>query len=213
MKKFIIGLVAVLILASAPVMAGNPYGSGNYNNNNSGQSNNSGYGSVDPADKAVITLLWMVYSDLQMCRISLDKSVMDNVSAIGHLNNSQSALKKTDMDPAYHSLLSEIDKRISKIKFYLVMNERQAVYERVNQLMAVIKNVLGASGNGLPSYGGYNNGYNPNANNGFTSPVNGNPVTNLPNGSGFVPNQPEIPVNGGQSIQMPVLPSGVVPVH
>lgn len=184
MKRFIIGLLAVLLFASAPVMAGNP-----------GMQ-------VDPNDKAVVTLLWMVYSDLQMCSSSLDKSVMDNVSAIGHLNNAQSALKKSDMDPAYYTLIGEIDQRISKIKFYLVMNERRAVSERLQQLMAVIRNVLGA-GNSLPNTGGYN-GYNPGANNGFSNP----------NGSGFVPTKPEIPVNGQLNPgAMPVLPSGVVPVR
>ena len=130
MKNFIIGLLAVLMFVSGPVMAGNPGGM-----------------QVDPNDKAVITLLWMVYSDLQMCQSSLEKSMMDNVSAIGHLNNAQSALKKSEMDPAYYTLMGEIDQRISKIKFYLVMNERRAVHERLAQLMAVSRSVLGA-GNG-----------------------------------------------------------------
>ena len=205
MKKFIIGLLAVLLFASAPVMAGNPYGSGY---NNSGQSSSNGsYGTVDPNDKAVVTLLWMVYSDLQMCGTSLNQSVMDNVSAIGHINNAQSALRKSEMDPAYYSLIGEIDQRLSKIKFYLVMNERKAVAERLHQLMSVIRNVLGASSGNLPNSGGYS-GYNPNANNGFSNPTGGTPV-----GSGFVPTQPEIPVNGGQVNPMPVLPSGVVPVR
>ncbi|MDD3146635.1 MAG: hypothetical protein PHD82_04990 [Candidatus Riflebacteria bacterium] len=209
MKKYIIGLLAVLLFASAPVMAGYPGSSGNYNN--SGQSgyngNSGGFGAVDPNDKAVVTLLWMVYSDLQMCRASLDQSLMDNVSAIGHLNNAQSALKKSEMDPAYFTLISEIDKRIGKIKFYLVMNERKAVAERLQQLMAVIRNVLGAGGNSLPNVGNYS-GYNPGSNGGFTNQTFGGP-----NGSGYVPSQPEIPVNGGQINQMPVLPSGVVPVR
>lgn len=193
MKKFIIGLLAVLLFASAPVIAGNSSGM-----------------QVDPADKAVVTLLWMVYSDLQMCQTSLNQSAMENVSAIGHLNNAQSALKKSDMDPAYFTLIDEVDKRISKIKFYLVMNERRAVAERLQQLMAVIRNVLGAGNGSLPTTGGYNPGYNPGSNNGFTNPNYGGM-----NGSGFVPTQPEIPVNGqiNNPGLMPVLPSGVVPVR
>jgi len=193
MKNFIIGLLAVLMFVSGPVMAGNP-----------------GSMQVDPNDKAVITLLWMVYSDLQMCQSSLEKSLMDNVSAIGHLNNAQSALKKSEMDPAYYTLMGEIDQRISKIKFYLVMNERRAVHERLAQLMAVIRNVLGAGNGSLPNFGGYNgynSGANPGANNGFTNPVN-----NLPNGSGFVPVRPEVPVNGSVN-PMPIVPSGVVPLR
>jgi len=188
-------------------MAGYPGQSGQ--TGQSGQHGQSGQysGTVDPNDKAVVTLLWMVYSDLQMCRSSLEKSIMDNVSAIGHLNNAQSALKKSEMDPAYYTLIGEIDQRISKIKFYLVMNERKAVVERLNQLMMVIRNVLGAGNGNLPNMGGYS-GYNPGANNGFTNQTFGGP-----NGSGYVPAKPEIPVNGGQVNPMPVLPSGVVPVR
>ncbi len=114
MKKIIIALLAVVVFASAPVMAGG----GSYGNYGSTQ--------IDPNDHAVIAMLWMVMSDLQMCRQSMNNSVMDNVSAIGHLNNAQSALKKSEIDPAYYTLIGEIDKRISKIKFYLVMNERRA---------------------------------------------------------------------------------------
>lgn len=189
MKKFIIGLLAVLIFAATPVMA--DYMSGM---------------KVDPNDKAVVAMLWMVYSDLQMCRTSFNQSAMDNVSAIGHLNNAQSALRKSELDPAYYTLIGEIDKRISKIKFYLVMNERRAVAERLQQLMMVIRSVLGANTGDLPNMGGgytgYNPGYNTNGNNGFG---------NI-NNSGFVPTKPEIPVNGQVNPGlMPVLPSGVVP--
>lgn len=192
MKKFIIGLLAVLIFASAPVSA--DYMSGM---------------KVDPNDKAVVAMLWMVYSDLQMCRTSLNQSVMDNVSAIGHLNNAQSGLRKSEVDPAYYSLIGEIDKRIGKIKFYLVMNERRAVNERLQQLMMVIRSVLGANTGDLPNMGGTYTGYNPGYNNN-----NGNNGFGNVNGSGFVPVRPEIPVNGGQvSPSMPVLPSGVVPVR
>lgn len=187
MKKFIIGLLAVLLFASAPVMA-----------------QNFNAMKVNPEDKAAVSLLWLVFSDLQMCQRSLNASIMDNVSAIGHLNNSQSALRKTEIDPAYNVLFGEVDKRISKIKFYLVMNERRAVQERIHQLMGIIRSVLGGSNGQLPNYGGngYNNG-NYNNNGGFSNP----------NGSGFMPPmKPEIPV-GGQVSPMPVLPSGVVPVR
>lgn len=188
MKKFIIGLIAVLILVSAP-----------------GFAKYSEFGQVNPEDKAVVSLLWLVYSDLQMCRTSMKNSVMDNVSAIGHLNNSQSALRKAQVDPAYSLLIGEVDKRISKIKFYLVMNERRAVEERIRQLMVIIRSVLSTSDNSLPDYGNTTN-YNPynQGNNGF-----GNP-----NGSGFVPPyRPEVPVNGQTIPSMPVMPSGVVPVR
>jgi hypothetical protein len=188
MKKFIIGLMAVLLFASAPVMA---KGLGNLQ--------------VDPSDHAVTSLLWLVHSDLEMCRRSMKQSLLDNVSAIGHLNNSRSALRKAQIDPAYSLLISEIDKRIGKIKFYLVMNERRAVNERINQLLVIIRNVLGVSNSQLPGTG-YNNNYNPygGGNNGFGTP----------NGSGFVPpNKPEIPVGGQGQPGMPVLPSGVVPVR
>ena len=169
---------------------------------------------VDPDDQAVVAMLWMVYSDLQMCNSSLNQSVMDNVSAIGHLNNAQSALKKANLDQAYDTLVQEISKRISKIKFYLVMNERRSVVERLQQLMVIIRNVLGANTGNLPNYGNMGNmgnvGNGNNGNYGFNN--NGGP-----NGSGFVP-RPEVPVQGAQfggssNPSMPTLPSGVVPVN
>lgn len=187
MKKFLICLMAVLVFTGSPVMA---YKSAK---------------KVDPNDQAVVTMLWMVHSDLQMCRNSLDQSFMNNVSAIGHLNNSQSALKKTHVDPAYYTLVGEVDKRISKIKFYLVMNERRAVVERLDQLMAVIRNVLGE-----PANMGGGNYYPGNPSN----PSNGS--FGIPGGSGFAPPvSPETPVGGGQlnPSMMPTLPSGVVPAN
>ena len=209
MKKLTIGLFAVLILMSGAAYAGNPNYGNDYNQgNNYGQS--SSFGQVNPDDKAVVSLLWLVYTDLQMCRSAMSQSIMDNVSALGHLNNSQSALRKAQVDPGYGTLVSEIDKRISKIKFYLVMNERRAVEERIRQLMVIIRNVLGNAGGQMPGYGTYgnnnNNNYNPFNNN------NGN--FGNPNGSGFVPPvKPEVPVNGQNSPSMPVFPSGVVPVR
>ena len=187
MKKFIIGLLAVLVFVSGSAFAGNP-----------------GFMKVNPEDQAVVSLLWLVYTDLQMCRSSMNQSIMDNVSAIGHLNNSQSALRKAQVDPSYNILINEIDKRISKIKFYLVMNERRAVEERIRQLMVIIRNVLGASGESMPGYGSGN-----------YSPFNNNGGYGNPNGSGFIPQgKPEIPINGGLSNPgLPVLPSGVVPVR
>jgi hypothetical protein len=195
MKKFIIALLAVLVFASAPVMAGG----GSYGNYGSNQ--------IDPNDHAVIAMLWMVMSDLQMCRQAMTNSIMDNVSAIGHLNNAQSALKKSEVDPAYYTLIGEIDKRISKIKFYLVMNERRSAAERLNQLTMVIRSVVG--GGNLPNTGNYSgyNGYNP-GNTGY------NPNYGNVNPSGGVPVRPEVPVNGQFAPNpMPTLPSGVVPVR
>ena len=191
MKKVLLTLMALVFCASMPIMAGNIDISAM---------------KVDANDQAVTALLWMVYSDLQMCRTSLAQSMMDNVSAIGHLNNAQSALKKANLDPAYISLIGEIHKRVSKIKFYLVMNDRRAVNERLQQLMVIIRNVLGANSGNLPNYNYPNNGgYN---NNSFGTP----------NGSGYVPpkTNPEVPVvgsYGSQSPSMPTLPSGVVPVR
>ena len=135
----------------------------------------------------------------------MNQSLMDNVSSIGHLNNAQSALRKSEIDPAYYTLIGEIDKRISKIKFYLVMNERRAAAERLNQLTMVIRSVIG--GGNLPNTGGYN-GYNPGYGNNY------NPGYGNVNPSGGVPVRPEVPVNGQFSPSpMPNLPSGVVPVH
>lgn len=181
MNKIIMIVLSVFLLASAPAMAFNKGGI-----------------QVDPNDHAVVTLLWMVYSDLDMCRNSIDRSFMDSVSALGHLNNSRSALRKAQIDPGYNTLIQEIDRRLSRIRFYLVMNERRAVVDRINQLQSVIRNVLGASNsNSAPYYGGYSGGYTM----GGGTPVNPAP-----------PRPTEFPV-GGSSNPSPVLPSGVVPVR
>jgi len=176
-------IVALIVCLSGPIFAGN----------------HSGY-QVDPGDQAMVSLLWMVVSDLNMCGRSLNHSVMDTVSAIGHLNNAQSALKRSNLDPAYIPLANEILTRIGKIKFYLVMNDFKAVHMRLSQLISVVRGVLSGS-TGQYQNGSYNN------NSGYQS-----------NGSGYLPPvRPEIPVGGfggGQNIPVTGMPAGgLVPVN
>ncbi len=118
---------------------------------------------VDANDKVVITLLAMVANDLQMCQASLRSDYIDNVLAIGHINNAQSALKRTTIDPAYTPLINEILDRLGKIKFYLVMRDLDNVNMRLVQLISVIQSVTGGNIPNLPNPGGYNGGtYYPN---------------------------------------------------
>jgi hypothetical protein len=149
---------------------------------------------VDPNDQVMVTLLTMVINDLQMCRSTLKAKFVDNLLSIGHLNNAQSALKRTDLPDAYRPLVAEILERIGKIKFYLVMNDLQNATMRMNQLIGVVGAVLGAE-----TYGGVvvpnNGGYNPTSGKPFI------PVEISPTGPGnFAPVTP-----GG-------MPAGVNPI-
>ncbi len=112
---------------------------------------------VNPSDQVMVSLLTMVLSDLDMCGRSLDKSLGDTIGAVGHLNNAQSALKRTQLDPAYSTLITEILSRISKIKFYIVMNDVDGAAMRISQLIGVIRSVLGAETGSIPAYGSYGN--------------------------------------------------------
>lgn len=179
MKRLSFLVVVCLLLSAFPVSA----------------SDYSAY-KVDSNDQVVVGLLWLVSSDLQMCRASLNKSAKDTVSAIGHLNNAQSALKKADIDASYSPLIGEILARIGKIKFYLVMQDFRSVNMRLNQLMQVIRSSLGGQ---LPDYS-VPTGYLPGSS------------------SGFTPSKPvEYPVGNtsgiGQNVVAPGLPSSVIPNH
>ena len=171
---------------------------------------------VDPKDQVMVTLLAMVVGDLDMCARSLQPSARNEISAIGHLNDAQSALKKANLDPAYLPLVGELLGRIGKVKFYLVMQDFNGSAMRLSQLIGVIRSVLGVQGGyAYPgSYGngsGYGNGY-------------GNGNGNYPNGGSFYPTgqgqnitpmrPTEIPVGGapGQNVA-PGLPSLGVPVN
>lgn len=152
-------MVAVLALVAMPVWAGAPGGSGSMGSNQAGGSSMGGSTlggfQVNPNDQVVMTLLAMVINDLEMCRASLHANYVDNVLAIGHLNNAQSALKRSDLDTAYAPLVAEILDRIGKIKFYLVMRDRDNVFMRLNQLVGVLRSLTGqGTGTVLPGYGG-----------------------------------------------------------
>ena len=103
---------------------------------------------VNPNDQVMVTLLSMVINDLEMCRATMKATFVDNLLAIGHLNNAQSALKRTDLPAEYRSLVSEIHERIGKIKFYMVMNDLQNVSMRLSQLIGVVRAVIGAETGG-----------------------------------------------------------------
>lgn len=151
---------------------------------------------VNPNDQVLITLLTMVVSDLEMCRGSMKDKFIDNLMAIGHLNNAQSALKRSDLDPAYNTLVSEINERISKIKFYLVMNDLQNVQMRLNQLIAVIRATIGANaGNGgiyIPGYPGESRPWTPPSGNPEQSPREFPPNGGVQRPDGGVINLPNV---------------------
>lgn len=117
---------------------------------------------VNPTDQVMVSLLTMVLSDLDMCGRSLTTGFADTITAVGHLNNAQSALRRTPLDPAYSTLVTEIGTRIGKIKFYVVMNDSQAAGMRISQLIGIIRGVLGAETGTGAVYGhgtGYGTGY------------------------------------------------------
>lgn len=174
-------VVLALTIMSFPLFAGG------YNGDYNGWK-------VDPNDQVMVSLLSMVISDLDMCRASIRANYADNILSIGHINNAQSALRRTDLNPAYAPLVREILDRLGKIKFYLVMNDLANVNMRLTQLQYVIRAVLNAetSGTIAPMDGGYN-----------------------PQGSGNYPARPiEIPVGGsGQQVSPVGAPSIGVPIR
>ncbi|MDD3000509.1 MAG: hypothetical protein PHF29_02020 [Candidatus Riflebacteria bacterium] len=206
MKKLLASLLTVLVFATAPVWAGAGYDCNEKDCGNCQQTENfEKYGNDmyvedqtyanEVTQKATLAMLYMVYSDLNNCLRSYNQNIKDSVSAIGHLNNAQSALKKTVIHPAYYPLVEEINKRISKAKFYLVMNDRTAVNQRLTQLMHIIKNTLGEGNNTGMNMSGY---------------------SDYSEDKTSVPVQTEIPVGKGDGlIVSPIVPSvgGVVPVR
>ena len=183
MRKSMSLLVLVLVLIASSGMA---------------QMQQTPYQRVNQNDVVAVGLMNLVLSDLQLCGQSLrDASFMDNVSALGHLNNALSALKATRLDRAYDPLVNEILTRIGKIKFYLVMQDFSAVSMRLSQLNGVIRSVLFGDNSALNS--GYNNGYNQ-----------GHPYQ--PQGSGFGQTFPrETPVGGSSQFNPIGLPTGIRP--
>lgn len=164
---------------------------------------------TEAARKATLAMLYMVYTDLGNCMSSFNETIKGGISSIGHLNNAQSALRKTVADPAYHPLIREINKRITKIKFYLVMNDSVAGQQRIQQVMKIIKNTLVQDGyQGDYGHSGYSNysGYNS-----YGYESNHNPQPNYPV-------QHEGPVSGssGATNIAPMVPgygNGVVPAY
>lgn len=138
---------------------------------------------VNPSDQVMVSLLSMVISDLDMCGQSLNKGLSDTFTAVGHLNNAQSALKRTTLDPAYSTLITEILARIGKIKFYVVMNDAQAAGARISQLIGIIRAVLGAETGINTGYGRYGTG----SGNQINTPVQSRP-SEIPVGSGQINN-------------------------
>ncbi|HOT28397.1 MAG TPA: hypothetical protein PLU72_09420 [Candidatus Ozemobacteraceae bacterium] len=145
---------------------------------------------VNPTDQVMVSLLTMVLSDLDMCGRSLTTGISDTITAVGHLNNAQSALRRTPLDPAYSTLITEIGTRIGKIKFYVVMNDVPAAGMRINQLIGIIRGVLGAE-TGTGSGYGYGTGYGNQI---------GTPQPSRPS---------EIPVGTGGQIDSPSGVSGI----
>lgn len=142
---------------------------------------------INPNDQVMVTFLSMIMSDLNMCQASLrttqNGGYVDNVLAIGHLNNAQSALRRTDLDPAYAPLINEIQDRLGKIKFYILMSDLDNVSMRIQQLMAVIRTVLTATVVDNAANNGSNGGT-----------VYQYPTNSIPGGV-VVPNMPGFPTS------------------
>ncbi len=117
-----------------------------------------GQGPVSAADfQALVMMLNLVLGDLEMCQMSLraNNHYTNDLMSIGYLNSAKSALSRARMHPAYLPLLSEIDSRLSRIKFHLVMNDEMTVRMMIAQLSAMMRSIiLNQVGNGLNN-GGY----------------------------------------------------------
>ncbi|MBF0500462.1 MAG: hypothetical protein HQM09_10040 [Candidatus Riflebacteria bacterium] len=205
-SKIAIALLALVLSSGAVFAASDPvpnYG-GIYNgglnngtNNNGGLNNGANMGAngwqIKPGDQVMMSLLSMVISDLDMCRQLMQSNYGENILSIGHINNAQSALRRTDLDPAYAPLIRELLDRLGKIKFYLVMNDLPNVNMRLNQLQQIIRGVIGANGGQV--IGGFNGGYNLPQNGGTSFPQGGG-VGYPQNGGTYIPqtHTNEIPV-------------------
>lgn len=112
-----------------------------------------GQGQASAADfQALVMMLNLVLGDLEMCQMSLraNNHYTNDLMSIGYLNSAKSALSRTQMHPAYLPLLSEIDSRLSRIKFHLVMNDERTVRMMIAQLSAMMRSIiLNQVGNGL----------------------------------------------------------------
>jgi len=129
------------------------YGSGQYGSgqNGSGQYGSGQYGSgqASAQDFSVLSaMLNLVIGDLEMCRISVQSSrhYVQNVLALGYINNARSALSRTAMHPAYSPLLSEIDERLERIRFFLLMNDESTAIMMLSQLSMTINSMLVSQG-------------------------------------------------------------------
>ncbi len=120
-----------------------------------GQPGQGGYGSQygqgqpSYADfQALVMMLNLVLGDLEMCQMSLRSNphYLNDVMSIGYLNNAKSALSRTVMHPVYMPLLAEIDQRLSKIKFHLVMNDERNVRMMIAQLSAMMRSIIASQG-------------------------------------------------------------------
>lgn len=163
--------------------------------------------SPSPADfHALMLTLTLIDSDLQMCEHSIraNNNYINNLMTIGYVNNAKSALSKSNIHPAYYSLLSEIDKRLSKVKFHLVMNDKMNSLMMISQLRSIIRNIIAKY---IYTHDDYSS-HNSNSNQMYYLPptyTNSNQPTYYPslppisinysNGQNFTPPSANLPVN------------------
>lgn len=200
----------------APVDQSGSYGQGGYPGQ-TGQGSYGGYGGSSGqygqgqpsyADfQALVMLLNLVLSDLEMCQMSLRSNphYLNDLMSIGYLNNAKSALSRTVMHPAYMPLLAEIDQRLSKIKFHLVMNDERNARMMIAQLSAMMRSIIASQGGTQIQYA------QPSGTTITTTGTTGVTVVTV------YPSTPIITINGwgqGQNINPPShgIPSTLTPV-
>jgi hypothetical protein len=155
-------------------------------------------------DMALRTLLTMVLTDLNMCRYSIRGNYLETVLAIGHLNNARSALGRSGINPRWYPLASEIDNRLSRIKFHLVMRDIRNADMMLQQLIGAMQMMLQGNSRNAGSYG-------------ITS-TPGTTVFYVPTGVPviYLPMMPSMPTTTdwgqGQSLNPRGVPSTLVPV-
>lgn len=193
---------------------GGQYGQTNQGSGNcsGGQYDNGGsYGTSAQDVHALQAMLNLVLTDLSMCEYEVrDRrfGYINSVKAIGHINNARSALKRTQLAPAYASLQREVYDRLERIRFHLLMNDVRYTVMLCGQLRQVIRSMMRAHAGTNYSYG--TNGANGSDGYGtFSQPVYAAPIvpgstSSSSFGGGW---------GNGQQISVPVAPIGLVPVN
>ncbi|HNV72447.1 MAG TPA: hypothetical protein PKO06_22245, partial [Candidatus Ozemobacteraceae bacterium] len=116
-------------------------------NNHSGH--NGQYSGGYAIDNVSVALLELVANDCEMCISSLRHGAWaNNVMSIGYVNNALSALRRSRVHQSYRRLVNELEDRLQRVRFYLLMNDTGDARARLNQISSMVRRVVASIRNG-----------------------------------------------------------------